>query len=206
MPLTTSGGWRGPADVIAVLFYLLGVVLLTLTTFRYTGGMQENIYNFTVPLFINNLTGLKNILRKAKEHGLNEQALLADRLAPDMFPFIKQVQVACDNAKGATARLAGLEAPTFEDTEASLDELQTRIDKTIAYVQSVDQALFAEAATRRITLPYFGGKYFTGFDYVRDYVLPNFYFHISMAYALVRKNEVPVGKMDYVNNLTLNDE
>lgn len=170
---------------------------------------MTEIYTYTVPLFIKSLGGLKAVLSKAEAHakeaGIAEADLLADRLAPDMFPLVKQVQVACDNAKGATARLAGIEIPKFDDTEQSFAELQTRIDKTIEFMQSVPEGAFDEAATRQIVLPYFPDKYMTGFDYVREYVLPNFFFHVVTAYALVRKNGAPIGKADFANNPTFRD-
>lgn len=164
------------------------------------------LYTFTVPIFIKSLGGLKNILLKAKEHGVDETALLADALAPDMFPFVRQVQIACDNAKGATARLAGVEIPSYPDTEATLDELIARIDTTIAFISTVSPEAFQDADERRVTLPYFTGKYFTGFDYAREYALPNFFFHVTTAYALIRKAGVPIGKADYMNGFPLRDE
>jgi hypothetical protein len=170
---------------------------------------MNDIYTFTVPVFVKSLGGLKTVLAKAdahaKEANMNEADFLADRLAPDMFPLAKQVQVACDNAKGATARLAGIEAPKYEDTEQTFAELQTRIDKTIEFVQSVPESAFADAGLRQIVLPYFPDKYMTGFDYAREYALPNFFFHVVTAYALVRKNGVAIGKSDYANDPTFRD-
>ena len=166
---------------------------------------MEHIYDYTVPVFIKLLGGLKGVLQKASEHGIDDAKLLQDRLAPDMFPLVKQVQVACDQAKGATARLMGAEAPKHEDNETTIAELQARIDKTVEYLHSVPKEAFANAAEQKITLPYFPGKFMSGFDYARDYALPNFFFHISMAYALVRKNEVGVGKGDFINGLPLQD-
>lgn len=166
---------------------------------------MDSIYTYTVPMFIKGLQGLKNILTKAAEHGLDEATLLQERLAPDMFPFVKQVQVACDHAKGAAARLTGSEVPTYEDTEATIEELHARIDKTLAFLETVSEDSFKDAAERRITLPYFPGKFMTGFAYAREYAIPNFYFHVSMAYALIRKNGVQIGKADFINGLPLQD-
>jgi hypothetical protein len=166
---------------------------------------MDSIYEFTIPVFIKMLNGLKGVLKKAGEHGLDEQALLNDKLAPDMFPLVKQVQVATDNAKGAAARLSGTEAPKFEDTETTLAELDGRIDKTIAYLQSFTKESFKDAAGVQATLPYFPGKFMTGFDYAREYAIPNFFFHVAMAYAIVRKNGVQVGKVDYIHNIPLQD-
>lgn len=167
---------------------------------------MNDIYTYTVPVFIKSLGGLKNVLTKAqtsiKEADKDEAVLLADRLASDMFPLIKQVQVACDNAKGATARLSGTEVPTFSDTEQTIDELLARIDATIVFLQSVPESAFADAATRQIILPYYADKFMTGLDYAREYALPNFFFHVVTAYGIIRKNGVAIGKGDYLNNPT----
>ncbi|MHB1163524.1 MAG: DUF1993 domain-containing protein [Minisyncoccota bacterium] len=168
---------------------------------------MNDIYTYTVPVFIKSLGGLKNILIKAqdsvKESGRSESDLLADRLAPDMFPLVKQVQVACDNAKGSTARLSGTEAPKFDDTEQTIEELLARIDATVAFLQSVPEATFAEAGTRQIILPYFSDSFMTSLDYAREYALPNFFFHVVTAYGIIRKNGIVIGKADYANGLTL---
>lgn len=170
---------------------------------------MNDIYAYTVPVFLKSLGGLKNVLTKAeafaKDAGMSEAEFLADRLWPDMFPLAKQVQVACDNAKNATARLAGVEAPKLEDTEQSFAELQARIDRTTEFVRSVPESSFAEAASRKVVLPYFPDKYMTGFDYAREYALPNFLFHVVTAYGIVRKNGVAIGKADYTNGLPLRD-
>jgi hypothetical protein len=170
---------------------------------------MNDIYTYTVPIFIKALGGLKNVLVKAeafaKEKGMADEQMLADRLAPDMFPLVKQVQSACDNAKGATARLSGTEAPKYEDNEKTFAELIARVDKTVAYVQSVPETAFSGAAERQVTLPYFKDKYLTGFDYAREYALPNFFFHLVTAYALIRKNGVAIGKADYTNGVNFRD-
>ncbi len=164
---------------------------------------MNHVYDYTVPVFIKTLGGLRIVLQKAHEHELEEEKLLNDRLAPDMFPFVRQVQVACDNAKGATARLAGIEIPKFDDNESSLVELQTRIDNTIDFLRSVPKSAFDGAAERRISLSYFPDKYMNGGDYAREYAIPNFFFHVVIAYALARKNNVPIGKADYINGMPL---
>jgi uncharacterized protein len=170
---------------------------------------MNDIYTYSVPLFINALQGLKKVLTKAeahaKEKGIDEATMLQDRLAPDMFPLAKQVQVASDNAKGATARLSGTEAPKYEDTEKTFADLQARIDKTLVFIQSVPEAAFAGAAERQIVLPYFSDKYLTGFDYAREYVLPNFFFHVVTAYGIIRKNGVDIGKADFAGNISFRD-
>lgn len=173
---------------------------------------MHSLYTFTVPVFLKSLGGLKQVLAKAKAHiaeqGLNEAEFLDKRLASDMFPLVKQVQIACDNAKGV-CRLAGMEPPVHEDTEATIDELLARIDKTMAFLQTLTEASFAGGEDRQIILSYFPkyfpGKYMAGFDFVREQLIPNFFFHFSMAYALVRLQGVEIGKADYINGLPLRD-
>ena len=168
---------------------------------------MNDIYTYTVPVFTKMLNGLKLVLAKAKEDvvagKLDEKTLIEDRLAPDMFAFAKQVQTACDNAKGAAARLSGAEVPSFEDNETTIDELVARVDKTLAFLATVKEESFAGAAERKIEIKYFAPKWFTGFDYAREYAIPNFFFHLSMAYAIVRKNNVPIGKTEYMVSLPL---
>ncbi len=170
---------------------------------------MEGIFQFTVPMFIKQLGALRIILDKvaayAQEQQMDELIILQDQLASDMFNFTRQVQIACDNAKGATARLAGMEAPKHEDTETSIAQLQARIDKTLEFVKSVPESAFADAATRQITLPYFPGVYMTGYDYAREYAIPNFLFHVVTAYAIARRNGVQIGKADYMNGLPLQE-
>ncbi|MDE1944393.1 MAG: DUF1993 domain-containing protein [Patescibacteria group bacterium] len=167
--------------------------------------MDHDLYAFTVPVFSKMLGGLKTVLEKAKAHGLDEAALVNDRLAPDMFDFKKQVQSACDNAKGCAARLAGVEIPKYEDTETTLDELIARIDKTLAFLTTITEAQYAsaQAAEVQVVLPYFKDQFMTGYDYAREYAIPNFFFHTAMAYALVRKAGVAIGKADYINGVPL---
>ncbi len=165
-------------------------------------------YQFTVPVFTNSLSALKGILSKgeafAKEKGLSDEQMLSLRLSPDMFPLVKQVQVACDNAKGASARLAGKEAPKMEDNEKTFAELHARIDKTLEYLKTFTEADFTDAKDRTIKMPYFpADMHFTGDGYVRIYALPNFFFHVVTAYDILRANGVPLGKMDYVGALPL---
>ena len=171
--------------------------------------MQHTIYTFSVPLFIKLLTGLKGVLAKAeahvKEKGLDEEAFLNDALYADMFPLKRQVQIAGDNAKGLVARLTGKENPKFEDTEKTFAELQERIDNTLEFVKSVQEKDFDGAEERQITLPYFPGKYMTGTGYAFEYAIPNFLFHVTTAYGIIRKNGVQVGKSDFMHTLPLLD-
>jgi hypothetical protein len=163
------------------------------------------VYEFTVPVFIKMLGGLKGVLKKAGEHGLDEAALLNDKLAEDMFPLVKQVQVATDNAKGVVGRLTSVETPKYEDTEATLAELDARIDKTLAFLQTIKKEDFADSESKQVTLPWFPGKFMAAHDYAREYAIPNFFFHVATAYGIVRKNGVQIGKADYMNGIPLQD-
>jgi hypothetical protein len=121
------------------------------------------------------------------------------RLAPDMFALPRQVQIASDAAKGCVARLAGVEIPKFEDTEASIDELRQRIRKTIDFMKSVPAENFEGADSRPVEIALRSGTLnFTGEDYLRFFAMPNFFFHVTTTYALLRHNGVDLGKMDYL--------
>ena len=165
--------------------------------------MATNLYDETIPTFVRFLGNLKSILQTARQHALDhkidEAALLSDRLYPDMFPMSRQVQITCDGAKGAAARLAGVEIPKHADTEASFEELLARIDKTLAFIEGIPAAAFEGSGERQVVLA-FGDwrREFTGVDFLRTWALPNFYFHIATAYGLLRHNGVPVGKMDFL--------
>jgi len=161
------------------------------------------LYQESVPVLTSFLTNLQAILQKAQqhvsEHKLDEAALLQARLFPDMFPFVRQVQIACDAAKGGVARLAGVEIPKFPDVETSFAELISRVEQTRAFVASVPVQAFESSAERQIVLQ-FGDwrREFNGADFLRTWSLPNFYFHITTAYGLLRHNGVGLGKMDYL--------
>lgn len=161
--------------------------------------MTFSIHEAAAPVFIRALTNLSNQMDKAIAGGADEAALLAARLAPDMHPFPRQIQMASDAAKGAIARLSGGEAPAMPDTETTFAELKARIDKTIAYIRSVDTAAFEGSEDREIVLKFPGVELkFTGAQFLTSFALPNFYFHVSMAYALMRANGVAIGKMDFL--------
>lgn len=170
---------------------------------------MNTIYEFTQPVFVKHLGGMKLILNKVAAHiaekGMSEGEFLQSKMWEDMFPFVMQVQISCDNAKGAVARLAGMEVPKFEDTEKTVAELLARVEKTLEFVNSVPESAFAGAADVKVILPYWGGKHMTGFDYARFYAIPNFLFHVTTAYDLARKAGVPVGKADYMNGNPLRD-
>lgn len=169
--------------------------------------MHTIYFDVTVPVFKKNLLITKALLEKGLEHalevGMTESIFLNQRLAPDMFPLVKQVQIVTDNAKGATSRLSGVEAPAMADTETTVAELLVRIDTVIAYLDTFTPEQFASAAEQKITLPYLPGMYQTGADYLVDFVLPNFFFHMSMIYGLLRTQGVVIGKMDFLGSLKL---
>jgi uncharacterized protein len=128
---------------------------------------------------------------------------LGARLVVDQFAFARQVQTACDTAKLAAARLTGKDAPKQDDTEATLDELRARVQSTIAYLDTFSAGDFESAATRSISQPRWEGKTMAGSDYFIEHALPNFYFHLTTAYAILRANGVAIGKRDYLGPLTM---
>ena len=139
----------------------------------------------------------------AKEKSFDSNAFLDFRLAPDQFAFARQVQITCDTAKAAAQRLSGKEAPVFADDEKTLEQLQARVRKTIAYLDGFSAADFADAATRVISQPRWEGKTMLGADYFLEHALPNFFFHASHAYAILRHNGVSLGKRDFLGALSL---
>ncbi len=152
------------------------------------------------------LGGLQSVLSKAEAHALEKKvdpnAYLQARLYPDMFPLLRQVQVASDFAKSVSARLAGVEVPKFEDNELTFSDLQTRINTVLTFLDSLDEAQFADAATREIVTQ--AGtpkeKRFSGQSYLLNYGLPHFFFHTTTAYALLRHNGVDIGKKDFIGS------
>jgi hypothetical protein len=142
---------------------------------------------------------LKTAAKDAKTRGIDPDVLLIGRLAPDMMPLVRQVQIATDHAKGCCARLAGVESPVFEDNETSFAELQARIKKTLAFIRTIKRAQFEGSESKDIVLTIPIGKLsFNGADYLNGWVLPNFYFHYSAAYNILRHNGVQLGKMDFL--------
>jgi hypothetical protein len=166
--------------------------------------MSLSMHAASVPAFVRMFNNMLAWLDKAQAHAevrkFDSANYLGLRLAPDMLPFTKQVQIATDMAKGCVARLAGLEVPSWPDDEASFDALRARLQKAIAYVQSVDAGLIDGSEAREIVLPTRTGepRRFTGQAYLTDFVLPNLYFHASTAYALLRHAGVEVGKRDFL--------
>ncbi|MCX2860920.1 DUF1993 domain-containing protein [Paucibacter sp. PLA-PC-4] len=166
--------------------------------------MSALIYESSVPVFKQMLGGLADVLAKAEAHAaartIEPAALLQARLFPDMFALTRQVQIACDFAAGVCARLAGVEVPSYEASEQSFAELQARIAKTLDFIGGVSPGLFAEAASREIVLRPGTPKErrFAGQHYLLHYGLPQFFFHVTTAYDILRHNGVEVGKKDYM--------
>jgi uncharacterized protein len=155
------------------------------------------------------LANLDRWIEKAVAHAeakkFDANNLVAARLAPDMFPFSRQVQSACDSAKFAAAHLSGNVPPKHPDTESTMSELRARCATVVGYIESLRPADFEQADTRKVTLSYVPDKYYVGSDYLREHAVPNFYFHLNMAYAILRHNGVDVGKRDYLGELPLRD-
>lgn len=165
--------------------------------------MAFTIYDASIPGMIRMLQNLSKILDKAvaqaKEKDIPLQSLLEARLAPDMYPFTRQIQVASDAAKGAAARLSGGAPPSFPDTETTFPELQARIARTIDYLKSVDASKFAGAEDREIEIKTPNQTFnMTGRQFLTGFALPNFYFHVTTAYGLLRHKGIEIGKMDYL--------
>jgi uncharacterized protein len=168
--------------------------------------MSVTLYQVSVPVFQRMLGNLSAILSKAEAHAaarkIDPSVLLQSRLFPDMFPLTKQVQIACDFAKGAAARLAGIDVPKYDDTEATFEELRARIAKTLAFVETCKAAQIEGSESRPISLTMGGKTYgFTGLDYLNNMVFPNFYFHVTTAYNILRHNGVELGKADFVGQI-----
>lgn len=165
------------------------------------------IYETIVPQFTKMLGNLSAHLDKAakfaEEKKIDVDVLLRSRLAPDQFDLTRQVQIACDAAKLCAARLSGKEkeAPSYPDTEQTLAELKARIDKVVTYLRSFTAADFATAAQRRISQPRWEGKSLSGEEYLLQHAVPNLYFHVTTAYAILRHNGVALGKADYLGEL-----
>lgn len=168
--------------------------------------MTLSMYSASVPVFRQVLGSLAAILEKAESHAdlkkIDPQALLQARLFPDMFPLLRQVQVAADFAKGTVARLGGVEVPRYEDVESDFAGLQARIAKTLAFIDSVPREAIEDGAEREITVGA-GDKqrqFANGQLYLAHYALPHFYFHATTAYAILRHNGLEIGKKDFIGS------
>jgi hypothetical protein len=167
--------------------------------------MSVSMYQISIPVLEKALTNLSAILNKGAAHAeakkIDPSVFLNARLAPDMFPLVRQVQIVTDTVKGCAARLANVEIPSFADTEASFPELQERIAKTLAFVKTVTSEQVNGSEERIVTLKVRGNDIqFQGIAYLNHFALPNLYFHVTAAYAILRHNGVELGKMDYLGN------
>lgn len=167
--------------------------------------MRISMYQASVPRLANILENLSQILDKAQAHAdagkTDVSTLMNDRLAPDMYPFSKQVQIACDKARSVVARLAGMEVPFYEDDEKTLAELKMRIARSIAFIRSVPADRIDGTEDDDIALPVTGKETrYKGMQLLLGHSMPNVYFHTAMAYAILRRNGVPIGKRDFLGN------
>lgn len=165
--------------------------------------MSLSMYQASVPVFVQMLTALSQVLAKAQVHAeakkIDPAVLIAARLAPDMLPLGRQVQIACDFAKGTAARLAGAEAPSWPDAEKTFAELSDRIKRTLDFVQSFKAAQIDGSEARDVTVTMAGKTVtFEGQPYLVRFALPNFFFHVTTAYAILRHNGVELGKRDFM--------
>ena len=168
--------------------------------------MSLSMHQAAARVFVQGLSALSNVLNKAQAHAaarkIDPAVLIAARLAPDMLPLVKQVQIACDFAKGAMARLAGEEVPSWPDSEKTFDDLKGRIRKTLDYVQSFKAAQIDGSEQREVKLKVAGNDIsMRGQAYLLHFVLPNFLFHATTAYAILRHNGVELGKRDFMGQV-----
>jgi hypothetical protein len=165
--------------------------------------MSLSMYSSSIPVFLHYLKNLSVLLTKgaefAAEKKVDEKVLTGARLYPDMFPLSRQVQIACDVAKGCGARLAGVDAPKYEDNEVTFGELQARIDKTVNFLNTLSASQIDGSEQKQIKLQAGPRELeFVGDFYLRSWALPNVFFHITTTYNILRHNGVPVGKMDFL--------
>lgn len=165
--------------------------------------MSISMYQASVPVLVHQMKALSAILAKAASWAegrkIDPLVLTSARLAPDMFPLTRQIQIASDNAKGAGARLANIEIPSYEDKETTFPELQERLSKTIAFLETLTPTQIDGSEDREITVKMRSGDLnFKGQDYLLGFALPNFYFHVTTAYAILRHNGVEIGKKDFL--------
>lgn len=166
--------------------------------------MAVTMYSQSIPVITKSLKALSGILDKAQAHCANckidEAVMTGTRLFPDMYPLTKQVFIATDMAKGAGARLGGVEIPKYEDAEVTFDELKARIAKTVAFLESIPAATIDASAEKPIEIKLGNGQVynFTGHTYLNGWVLPNYYFHATTAYNILRANGVALGKGDFL--------
>jgi hypothetical protein len=163
----------------------------------------------TIRLFAKSLQNLQRWMDKAAEHATARKfevdVLAQARLAPDAYPFVRQVQSACDQAKYAAAYLGGKQAPSHPDTEQTFAELRQRIVKVLSFLETVQPKDLSGSEDRKVAPPWLGGKWLRGDDYLGHVAVPNFFFHLTMAYAILRHNGVELGKMDYIGSIPTRD-
>lgn len=164
-----------------------------------------NLYEVFIPQAIKMLENLDAIMAKgeafATEKKFDTEVLVNSRLAPDQFPFKRQIQIACDTAKLCASRMSAIDAPVHNDSEVTYTDLRNRIADTVKFLKTIDKEKFNQGIERHITQPRWEGKYLTGFEYVTQHAIPNLYFHITTTYAILRHNGVDVGKKDYLGNM-----
>lgn len=169
--------------------------------------MQEPYFEMTVPLLIKNISNLKAILMKGAEHahtsGMTEADFLGQNIASDMFPLLKQIQIATDNAKAIPARLCGIDPISLPDTETTVVELKARMDTVLAHLATYTPEQFAHAGERKVMMPYYPNQFILGKDYLVEFALPNFFFHETVAYAIIRMIGTTLGKGDYLGSLSM---
>jgi uncharacterized protein len=171
--------------------------------------MSFSMSQASLPVFEIGLKALSAVLEKAEAYAaakkIDASVLLNSRLSPDMFALARQVQIASDQAKNGSARLAGVEAPPYEDNETTIDQLKARIVKTIAYLKTLDLKQIDASADREITFPLGPSNkgHMKGDDYLNHFVLPNFYFHLTVAYAILRYCGVNIGKRDFLGAIPI---
>jgi len=169
--------------------------------------MKISVHAATVDVFAHSLSSLSVLLEKGAAHAaakkFDPSVLVSARLAPDMFPLSKQVQIACDLAKNSVARLAGIEPPRFEDNEKTLDELRARVARTIDYIKGVPASAVDNSEDRDIKVPAGPERTleFKGLTFVQRWAIPNVYFHITTAYNILRHNGVEIGKRDFLGGI-----
>ncbi|WP_035054781.1 DUF1993 domain-containing protein [Andreprevotia chitinilytica] len=167
--------------------------------------MSPSYYQISVPSFIRMLGNLSTILDKAvayaAERKIDESVLLQSRLFPDMYPLVKQVQIATDQSKGSIGRLTGIAPPKFPDDETTFAQLQARIATTIGYLKGIPAEALDDTAAKQITLPWMPDRPLDGAPYLLHMAIPNVYFHVTTAYAILRHNGVPLGKPDFIGEI-----
>jgi hypothetical protein len=166
--------------------------------------MSQHVYDIAVTQFTRTLKGLKKSLEEAqkfaKERNFDDNSFLSLKAAPDMFPLVRQVQIATDNAKGGVSRLSGKQAPVFEDNETTMQQLVDRIDKTISYMAEFKASDFDNYKNQEMRFPWLPGFHIKGQDFFETHLIPNFYFHVTTAYVLIRNAGVNLGKKEFLGN------